>query len=72
MVKSAPWEGRLKLLRTAKSKDGYVPLPSLVKTEAKLPGLELGLLCLPNWKPVPQLFTFYSEDALGVAAVLKG
>ena len=36
-------ESWLKLLRrTAKSK-GELPLPSLVKKEAKLPGLEFGL-----------------------------
>ncbi|TRZ21245.1 hypothetical protein HGM15179_005875 [Zosterops borbonicus] len=43
VVKSVPWEGRLKFLRTANSKNGDLPLPSLVKREAKLPGLELGL-----------------------------
>ncbi|XP_032917846.1 uncharacterized protein LOC116997377 [Catharus ustulatus] len=46
-----PWGGRWKLLRTAKSKNGDLPLPSLVKREAKLPGLELSLL----WEKVSVL-----------------
>lgn len=45
MAKSVPWEGQLKFLRTAKRENGDLPLASLVKREAKLPGLELGLLC---------------------------
>lgn len=44
VLRNGAWEGWVKWLRrTARSKDGELPLPSLVKKEAKLPS-ELGLL----------------------------
>lgn len=37
VVKSGPWEGQLKLLRTAQSKNGDLPLPSLVNGKTAWP-----------------------------------